>query len=87
SSLKMSQDACTLNADGSLKDAFDIIFYNDSDNNAPLPQAPSSAQSTAKDAYSILLQAGCTPALVAAGSQCSTCTSKPSAHIRDADNA
>ncbi|KAG1903816.1 uncharacterized protein F5891DRAFT_977369 [Suillus fuscotomentosus] len=68
-------------------DASDIIFYNDSDDSVPLPQVPSSTQPTAKDAFSVLLQAGHTPALVTAGSRHSTHTSKPSAHIRDADNA
>ncbi|KAG1868600.1 hypothetical protein F4604DRAFT_1682237 [Suillus subluteus] len=34
---------CALNADGSLKDAKDIIFYNDPNDTVPL-SAPSSAQ-------------------------------------------
>ncbi|KAG1717999.1 hypothetical protein EDB19DRAFT_1991993 [Suillus lakei] len=36
----MSQDACALNADGSLKDASDITFFNDPDDDVPLPQVP-----------------------------------------------
>ncbi|KAG1895696.1 uncharacterized protein F5891DRAFT_1193860 [Suillus fuscotomentosus] len=85
--LEMSEDSCALNTDGSLKDASDIIFYNDPNDSVPLPQVPSSTQPTAKDAFSVLLQAGHTPALVTAGSRHSTRTSKPSAHVRDADNA
>ncbi|KAG2060650.1 hypothetical protein BDR06DRAFT_1002531 [Suillus hirtellus] len=85
--LEISEDSCALNTDGFLKDASDIIFYNDPDDSVPLPQVPSSTQPTAKDAFSVLLQAGHIPALVMAGSQCSTHTSKPSACIRDADNA
>ncbi|KAG1771685.1 hypothetical protein EV702DRAFT_1048902 [Suillus placidus] len=77
---------CTKQAPNNEIDASDIVFYNDPDNNVPLPQVPSSAQSTVKDAFSVLLKAGCIPALVAAGSRCSTHTSKPSAHVWDADN-
>ncbi|KAG1835524.1 hypothetical protein EV424DRAFT_1531390 [Suillus variegatus] len=70
----MSQDACALNADGSLKDAADITFFNDPDNDVPLLNVPPSTQpltSTAstRDAYSVLLKAGRTPATVAAGSR------------------
>ncbi|KAG1740976.1 hypothetical protein EDB19DRAFT_2024840 [Suillus lakei] len=36
----MSQDACALNTDGSLKDASDITFFNDPDDDVPLPQVP-----------------------------------------------
>ncbi|KAG1823326.1 hypothetical protein EV424DRAFT_1538485 [Suillus variegatus] len=88
----MSQDACALNADGSLKDAADITFFNDPDNDVPLPNVPPSTQpstSTAstRDAYSVLLKAGRTPATVAAGSRQSGRPLKPSARMRDADNA
>lgn len=34
-------DTCALNADGSLKDASDITFYNDPDDDVPLPLVPS----------------------------------------------
>ncbi|KAG1747499.1 hypothetical protein EDD22DRAFT_759173, partial [Suillus occidentalis] len=98
-SLNMSHDSCALNSDGTLKDASDIVFYNDPDNHAPLPQvppststqsmapAPTSTQSAAKNAFSALFKLGHTPALIAAGSQRSTRTSRPSARVRDADNA
>ncbi|KAG2108177.1 uncharacterized protein F5147DRAFT_773760 [Suillus discolor] len=80
----MSHDSCALNSDGSLKDASDIIFYNDPDDHAPLPQVPpltstqstvpasTSTQSTAKNVFSALFKSGHTP---------------PSAHVQDADNA
>ncbi|KAG2080597.1 uncharacterized protein F5147DRAFT_784180 [Suillus discolor] len=88
----MSEDCCALNADGTLKDASEITFFNDPDDKVPLPQVASSAQpssstTSAKDTFSILLKAGCTPATVAAGSRRSGWPSKPSARIRDADNA
>jgi hypothetical protein len=76
----MFHDSCTLNSDGTLKDASDIVFYNDPDNHAPLPQvppststqstapAPMSTQSTAKNTFSALFKLGHTPVLIAAGS-------------------
>ncbi|KAG1908156.1 uncharacterized protein F5891DRAFT_973648 [Suillus fuscotomentosus] len=74
--------SCALNPDGSLKDASDIKFYNDPDDNIPLPNVPSSSNT-----FPVLLKAGCTPAIVVAGSRRSGRPSKPSARIRDADNA
>ncbi|KAG2151756.1 hypothetical protein BD769DRAFT_1658194 [Suillus cothurnatus] len=58
---------CALNPDGSLKDASEITFFNDPNNE------PSSSTASTKDPFSILLKAGCTPATVAAGSRCSGC--------------
>ncbi|KAG1890035.1 hypothetical protein F4604DRAFT_1914588 [Suillus subluteus] len=60
-----SDAQCALNVDGSLKDAKDIVFYNDPDDTVPL-SAPSSAQPasststtpTGLDAFSVLLQTG-----------------------------
>ncbi|KAG2079758.1 uncharacterized protein F5147DRAFT_784785 [Suillus discolor] len=56
---------CALNADGTLKDASEITFFNDPDDKVPLPQVASSAQpssstTSAKDTFSVLLKAGCT---------------------------
>ncbi|KAG1739707.1 hypothetical protein EDB19DRAFT_1828709 [Suillus lakei] len=75
---------CALNPDGSLKDAKDIIFYNDPDDAIPI-SAPSSAQPPT-DAFSVLLQTGCKPVPLTAGAQRSIRTSKPSARLRDSDN-
>ncbi|KAG1891693.1 uncharacterized protein F5891DRAFT_1197531 [Suillus fuscotomentosus] len=57
-------------------DVSDITFFNDPDDEVPLPQVPPSAQpssstTSTKDAFSILLKAGHTPATVTAGSWCS----------------
>ncbi|KAG1848572.1 hypothetical protein F4604DRAFT_1593860 [Suillus subluteus] len=76
---------CALNPDGSLKDAEDIVFYNDPDDAVPI-SAPSSAQPST-DAFSVLLQTGCKPVPLTAGARRSICTSKPSARLRDSDNA
>ncbi|KAG1857808.1 hypothetical protein F4604DRAFT_1685104 [Suillus subluteus] len=59
----MSNDSCALNADSSLKDAKDIVFYNNLD---PIDTTPSARPSSSnphpsKDAFSMLLQAGCKP--------------------------
>ncbi|KAG1726977.1 uncharacterized protein EDB91DRAFT_1086592 [Suillus paluster] len=81
----MSQDSCALNASGSLKDTSEIKFYNNPDDNVPLPQVPSAASMT--NTFSILLKAGHVPATVAAGSRCSGHPTKPPAHVRDAYNA
>ncbi|KAG1903706.1 uncharacterized protein F5891DRAFT_906654, partial [Suillus fuscotomentosus] len=76
---------CALNPDGSLKDAKDIIFYNDLDDAIPIPTPSSSAQPPT-DAFSVLLQTGHKPVPLTAGARCSIHTSKPSAHLRDSDN-
>ncbi|KAG1729219.1 uncharacterized protein EDB91DRAFT_1311635 [Suillus paluster] len=73
------------------QDAKDIVFYHDPEDTVPLC-APSSAQPTSSttptgsDAFSVLLKAGCKPAPLTAGACRSICTSKPSAHLCDADN-
>ncbi|KAG2030804.1 hypothetical protein BDR03DRAFT_814979, partial [Suillus americanus] len=85
-SLNMSHALCALNSDGSLKDASDIVFYNDPNNHAPLPQVPPK-NIPPKNAFTALLQSGRRPALTAAGSRHSTRTSRPSARVWDADNA
>jgi hypothetical protein len=70
---------CARNADGTLKEASEINFFHDVDDANPI-QAP-------KDAFSVLLQAGHKPSPLIAGSRRSTHTSKPSARLRDTDNA
>ncbi|KAG1793470.1 uncharacterized protein HD556DRAFT_1308608 [Suillus plorans] len=86
-------DSCALNTDGTLKDASKITFYNDPDDDVPLPPVPSNdpddnvpSTEPKKNAFSVLLKTGHTPATVTAGSRRSGCPSKPSARIRDADN-
>ncbi|KAG1900995.1 uncharacterized protein F5891DRAFT_1188091 [Suillus fuscotomentosus] len=63
-----------------LKDASDIVFYNYPNDHTPLPQVP------LKNTFTALLQSGCTPVLIVAGSQHSTRTSRPSACVQDANN-
>ncbi|KAG1786949.1 uncharacterized protein HD556DRAFT_1449298 [Suillus plorans] len=84
-------DSCAVNADGSLKDAKDIVFYHDPDDSVPLdttssaPQ-PSSSTNPPQDAFSMLLNTGRKPTPVTAGARRSIRTSKPSARLRDAEN-
>ncbi|KAG1805105.1 uncharacterized protein HD556DRAFT_1437268 [Suillus plorans] len=77
---------CALNPDGSLKDAKDIVFYNDPDDAVPI-SAPSSSAQPPTDAFSVLLQTGHKPVPLTAGARRSIRTSKPSARLRDSDNA
>ncbi|KAG1745060.1 uncharacterized protein EDB91DRAFT_1246574 [Suillus paluster] len=58
---------CALNPDGSLKDAKDIVFYNDPDDAVPI-STPSSAQPPT-DAFSVLLQTGRKPVPLTAGAR------------------
>lgn len=86
-------DSYALNADGTLKDTSDIMFYNDPDDDVPLPPVPSNnpnnnmpSMEPKKNAFSVLLKAGHTLATVTTGSQHSGCPSKPLACICDTDN-
>ncbi|KAG2147614.1 hypothetical protein DEU56DRAFT_753450 [Suillus clintonianus] len=51
---------CALNPNGSLKDAKDIVFYNNPDDAVPI-STPSSSAQPPTDAFSVLLQTGCKP--------------------------
>ncbi|KAG2047002.1 hypothetical protein BDR06DRAFT_1014256 [Suillus hirtellus] len=77
---------CARNPDRSLKDAKDIIFYNDPDDAVPI-STPSSSAQPPTDTFSVLLQTGHKPVPLTAGAQCSICTSKPSACLHNSDNA
>jgi hypothetical protein len=84
-------DSCAVNADGSLKDAKDIVFYHDLDDSVPLDTTPSAPQPSSstnppQDAFSMLLNTGHKPTPVTAGARQSICTSKPSACLQDAEN-
>ncbi|KAG1783136.1 hypothetical protein EV702DRAFT_1191574 [Suillus placidus] len=74
------------------QDVKDIVFYHDPEDTIPLC-TPSSAQPTpsttptGSDTFSVLLKAGRKPAPVTAGAHRSIQTLKPSACLRDADNA
>ncbi|KAG2057663.1 hypothetical protein BDR06DRAFT_1004817 [Suillus hirtellus] len=86
-------DSCALNANGTLKDAFKIMFYNNSDDDVPLPPVPSNSPDDnvpstelKKNAFSVLLKTRHMPATVTAGSWHSGRLSKPLACIYDTDN-
>jgi hypothetical protein len=90
----MSESNCAVGSDGKLKDATDIDWYNDPDDNDPIaPSGPSStlqASSSASqikpapDTFSVLLAKGNKPAAITAGSHRSTHAPKPSAKVREA---
>ena len=75
-------DQCALAADGSLLNASAIIFYNDPDDDTPLPN--SAATSTPVHAF---FQGGPAPGKIAARSHRSAHVTRPSARIIDPDNA
>ena len=70
-------DQCALAADGSLLDAADITFYNDPDDDAPIPKLTASSST-----LHLIFQAK-----NIAGSHCSVRITHPSAWITDPDNA
>jgi len=71
-------DQCALAADGSLLDTSAIIFYNDPDDDTPLPN--SAATSTPVHA---IFQGGPVPGKIVAGSRCSAHVTCPSAQHLD----
>ncbi|KAG1818309.1 hypothetical protein EV424DRAFT_1620499 [Suillus variegatus] len=82
---------CTKQGRDDETDTFEITFYNDPDDDVPLPPVPSNgpdddvpSTEPKKNAFSVLLKTGHTPATVTAGSRCSGRPSKPSARICDA---
>ena len=75
-------DQCALAADGSLLDASAITFYNDPDDDTPLPD--SSATSAPTHPF---FRGSLAPAKITAGSRRSARVIRPSARITDPDNA
>jgi hypothetical protein len=73
-----NQDQCALAADGSLLDASAITFFNDPDDDTPLPN------STPIHPF---FQGSLAPAKITAGSRQSARVTRPSARITDPDNA
>ena len=76
-----ASDQCALAADGSLLDASAITFYNDPDDDTPLPNPP--VTSTPLHPFFRGSQA---PAKFAAGSRRSARVARPSARITDPNN-
>lgn len=89
----MSNFACAVNANGTLKSAADIEWFNDVDDDAPMaPVSTQPAQSTSAlslsqgnlDGFLHLTNSGKAPAQIVAGSRRSGRAIKPTAKVRDA---
>ena len=76
-------DQCAVAADGSLLDASEILFYNDPDDNTPLPNSNSAATSTHLHPF---FQGSPAPSKIVAGSRRSARVTRPSARITDPNN-
>jgi hypothetical protein len=76
-------DQCAVAADGSLLDASEILFYNDPDDNTPLPNSNSAATSTHLHPF---FQGSPAPRKIVAGSRRSARVTHPSARITDPNN-
>jgi hypothetical protein len=74
-------DQCALAADGSLLDAADITFYDDPDDDAPIPSLTASSKASSSTLHPIF------QAKKIAGSRRSVRITRPSARIIDPDNA
>ena len=79
-----SSDQCAVAEDGSLLDASKIVFYNDVDDDNPLPHSPQSI--TTSDNVHPFFQGGKAPRSVVAGSRRSGRVTRPSVHITDPNN-
>lgn len=73
--MAFSSNECAVAEDGSLLDATKIVFYNDPDDDVPLPNLADS-----------FFQAGHAPSTLGAGSRRSGRATRPSARIMDPDN-
>ena len=80
-------DQCAVAADGSLLDASQIIFYNDPDDETPLPKDPNSESNSATTSTHLhpFFRGDPAPSKIA-GSRRSTCVARPSARITDPNN-
>jgi hypothetical protein len=92
-------DSCALDAHGNLKDASEIAWFNDGDDDVAMGYTFSGAgtsttsatsaniPSAPRNAFSVLLGRGRSPAAITAGARRSSRTSKPSGRLRDAQEA
>lgn len=76
---------CAVSADGNLLDASQIKWYNDADDEMPLP-TPALVM-TEKAPIHPLFQSSSIPGIKVAGSRCSNRATRPSARAIDPDNA
>ncbi|KAG1747755.1 uncharacterized protein EDB91DRAFT_1079482 [Suillus paluster] len=78
---------CAVAADGHLKDASEIEFFHDVDDNVPIPSsAPAPHASSSRNTLDTFVQLSCSghaPVSVIAGAHCSGHTSKPSEKVRE----
>lgn len=76
-----------MRADGTLKDADEIEFYNDPSDDLPLPPSTAPAVSSSGNLNSFITAKGSgprvTPAIVVGGSRHSRRTARPSAKVRE----
>ena len=83
-------DQCAISSDGSLKDAADIQWYNDADDEAPIPSASHSLASTSASLSAQALDNLFSlrpPAKKVSGERHSSRIRKPSKRTTDPDNA
>jgi hypothetical protein len=76
-------DQCAVAVDGSLLDASEIVFYNDPDDDTPLPNSNSATTSTHLHPF---FQGSPAPSKIVAGSRRSARVTRPSARITDPNN-
>jgi hypothetical protein len=81
-----TSDQCAVAADGSLLDASAIIFYNEPDDDTPLPNPTNSESATSSIQVHPFFQDGSAPSKVVAGSRRSVRIIHPSARITDPNN-
>ena len=74
-----SSDQCAVAEDSSLLDASKILFYNDPDDNNPLPNSISKFTSTSTNLHPFFHK-GMAPSTFVVGSHHSGCVTQPSAH-------
>ena len=79
-----TSDQCAVAVDGSLLDANDIIFYNNPDDETPLPQPDTNSAPPSTQIHP-LFQGDPAPSVPTA-SRCSTRIARPSTHITDPNN-
>ena len=88
--MPLPDPGCAIRPDGSLKDASEIDWHFDKDDDAPITMAEKSPMSGPPGSSHILhpyFLGHASPAVQVAGSRRSSCASRPSNHVVDPDNA
>jgi hypothetical protein len=82
-----SSDQCAVAEDGSLLDASKITFYDDVDDDTPLPNSASQSKSiTTSDNLHPFFRGGKAPSSIVAGSRRSGRVTRPSVRVTDPNN-